>query len=173
MPKPGPRRWIVKLPLLLEWLQHRILLTQHTMGVRPARLKERQFLVKVFDDKVRHPVQIGEAEARAVPHPIGRVSAQRELLLGRVARDGEGPGANDLRRVRSDVPDLLERARVDVGFEHVPRVDGVAHRTKERGIRDGQHKPYRMRVQRGHGHPAIRPLARRRVDIVEDEGLAV
>ena len=157
---------------LLLRLEGGVVLAAQSVRIHLAGLELRQLIVDGRDEQLHDALDVGERIAAAVPQPVVGVALEHHALLRHVARDGERARTDDLGGIAVHAPEVVERPRLDVRFEDVPRVDRRAHRTQERRERRRQHELHRVVVDGGHGHRRLLPGAGV-VEVAELEGGAV
>ena len=97
---------------------------QHPVNVRLAGLERGKLVRQLRHNDVDYFIQVGQGVALGVREPVVGVALEDDALARLVAGDGERAGANDLGRVRFDVPDVVERLVVNVRLQDVLRVNG-------------------------------------------------
>ena len=108
-----------EVPFFLERFQLCEVLAQHAVGIRLTRQELGKLGLEVWHDDVNHFVQVRQAVARVVLEPVARVAPHDHALARNVPLDGKGAGADDLGRVRVDIPRRCEGAAVHVLLEDV------------------------------------------------------
>ena len=159
--RPEPRAPPVdrEVALGLQRLQLGELLAEHPVYVRVPGQEGGEFGREVLDDDVNDLVQVREPVAGPVGEPVAGIARQDQPLAGRVARDRERSGADDLGGVGVDAPHRREAPVVHVGPQDVLRVDRRAHRAEEGRRRHRQDDPDGVVVQRRDLHAVRPPLA--------------